>query len=311
MAALPWLAALPAHPPAGVCPPSCPNNELQWLFDRYCSDKGTFWQSKHHYGSAYHALFASVRGSVRALLEIGIGEDTAPSVAAWADYFPHARIYSFDVKDPKEFAQRAAHGGATERLAKRQAKFGCEYNASMWRDPRLVLTLGLDATDAEHLEVRPSSPASSRLQSCARLCNRTHRLQPRADAQTRARLRRRRWQHALPAEPLDVIIDDGSHKFLDQQATLHTLWPHLRPGGFYVVEGAARRLERHGGLDDARAPETDPAPPSQTWQTVWSAPCRGTRPSRRKCRRSTPAAGTSASSEKARGEPVAFQPLGR
>jgi len=39
----------------------------------------------------------------------------------------------------------------------------------------------------------------------------------------------------LPAT-LDVIIDDGSHKFLDQQRTLHTLWPRLTLGGFYIVE---------------------------------------------------------------------------
>ena len=37
-------------------------------------------------------------------------------------------------------------------------------------------------------------------------------------------------------EELDIIIDDGSHKFKDQEATLHTLWPRLKPGGFYIVE---------------------------------------------------------------------------
>ena len=183
-----------AHPPAGACPPSCPNNELSDLFDKYCSDKGTFWQSKHHYGSAYHSLFASLRDAVGAVLEIGIGEDTAPSAAAWADYFPRARIYSIDVKTAKEFEARAVHGGATERLAMRQAKFGCEYNASMWHNRRLSLTLGVDATDAQQLSA------------------------------------------ALPAEPLDLIVDDGSHRFGDQQATLHTMWPRLRPGGFYIVE---------------------------------------------------------------------------
>ena len=36
--------------------------------------------------------------------------------------------------------------------------------------------------------------------------------------------------------PFDLIIDDGSHRFLDQQATLHVLWPRVRPGGFYIVE---------------------------------------------------------------------------
>ena len=76
----------------------------------------------------------------------------------------------------------------------RQAKFGCEYNASMWHNQRLSLTLGVDATDAQQLSA------------------------------------------ALPAEPLDLIVDDGSHRFGDQQGTLHTTWPRLRPGGFYIVE---------------------------------------------------------------------------
>ena len=32
------------------------------------------------------------------------------------------------------------------------------------------------------------------------------------------------------------VPSSSSHKFLDQEATLHTLWPKLRPGGFYVIE---------------------------------------------------------------------------
>ena len=32
------------------------------------------------------------------------------------------------------------------------------------------------------------------------------------------------------------MIDDGSHRYLDQDATLHTLWPRVREGGFYVIE---------------------------------------------------------------------------
>ena len=49
-----------------------------------------------------------------------------------------------------------------------------------------------------------------------------------------------RWEPAqlkrvpnLP-ELLDIIIDDGSHRFHDQETMLLTLWPRLRPGGFYV-----------------------------------------------------------------------------
>lgn len=171
-----------------------PTNPLAALFDRFCSDKGTFWQSRHHYANAYHSLFQHVRPHVRNLVEIGIGEDTAPSVAAWLRYFPQAHIHAIDIKDAHEFAERAAPYGATERLVNYQARFGCEYDRTMWRHSRVHLTLGVDASDPRQL----------------------------------ARVR-------LPTN-VDVIIDDGSHRLRDQEATMRSLWPLLRPGGYYVVE---------------------------------------------------------------------------
>lgn len=188
------IAAVNARPAAAACPPSCANNDLLQLLDQYCSDKGTFWQSKHHYGTAYHSLFGSIRHAVKSLLEIGIGEDTAPSVQTWATYFPNADIFPVDIKTRREVSERARPGGATDRLIKHQAQFGCEYNRSMWDNPRVHLSLEIDASDPEQLKKVP-----------------------------------------LPAE-LDIILDDGSHKYLDQQRTLHTLWSRLRPGGFYIIE---------------------------------------------------------------------------
>ena len=120
------LGTAAGRPPKSACPPSCANNEMAELFDRYCSDKGTFWQSKHHYASAYHALFASIREHVSSILEVGIGEDTAPSVATWLQYFPRAHIYPVDIKTRREVADRAQPGGATDRLVTHQAQFGCE-----------------------------------------------------------------------------------------------------------------------------------------------------------------------------------------
>lgn len=35
----------------------------------------------------------------------------------------------------------------------------------------------------------------------------------------------------------DLIIDDGGHAMGQQQTSLGFLFPHVRPGGFYVVEG--------------------------------------------------------------------------
>jgi hypothetical protein len=183
-----------ARPSASACPPSCPVNELSQLYDQYCSDKGTFWQSKHHYASAYHSIFASARGAVESILEIGIGEDTAPSVASWLKYFPKAHIYPIDIKTTQEVARRAEPGGATDRLVEHQGQFGCEYNRSMWADPRVHLTLDTDASDPKQLS-----------------------------------------KVKLPAQ-IDIIIDDGSHRFLDQERTLLVLWPKLRPGGYYIIE---------------------------------------------------------------------------
>lgn len=51
----------------------------------------------------------------------------------------------------------------------------------------------------------------------------------------------------------DLIVDDGSHRSVDQQLTLRRLWPLLRPGGWYVVEDLDWRPE---GEDPARVSPT-------------------------------------------------------
>ena len=68
-----WRPILPTRKQR--CPPSCPNNELNELLDRFCSDKGTHFMGRHHYGNAYFSIFGGVREHVRELLEIGIGDD--------------------------------------------------------------------------------------------------------------------------------------------------------------------------------------------------------------------------------------------
>ncbi|MCU0292142.1 MAG: class I SAM-dependent methyltransferase [Thermoanaerobaculaceae bacterium] len=37
-------------------------------------------------------------------------------------------------------------------------------------------------------------------------------------------------------EPLDLVIDDASHLLPETRATFNTVFPHLRPGGLYVIE---------------------------------------------------------------------------
>lgn len=180
---------------------SCPRNDLAALFDRYCSDKGTKWQSRHHYSSAYDSLFRNQRDEVRSFLEIGIGEDTAPSLAAWRLYFPNANLHAVDIKTKEEFDERARPGGATERLILRQKPW-CAYE-HIWDDPRVHLHLDTDASDPEQLRKLRSTSKDT--------------------------------EAAIPSS-FDVIIDDGSHRFPDQEKTLLELWPSLSPGGVYIIE---------------------------------------------------------------------------
>ena len=43
---------------------------------------------------------------------------------------------------------------------------------------------------------------------------------------------------------LDIVIDDGSHKYRDQQLNLAQLLPLVRPGGYYVIEDVHTSLQR-------------------------------------------------------------------
>ena len=83
---LPLLAAraagwtddgFPECSPAPGCYPNRRANAhgsaLNALFNKYCSDKGTYWLSKHNYGVAYDMAFGPMRRSVRHLIELGVG----------------------------------------------------------------------------------------------------------------------------------------------------------------------------------------------------------------------------------------------
>lgn len=43
-------------------------------------------------------------------------------------------------------------------------------------------------------------------------------------------------KQVLSVQPYDIIIDDGGHYPLQQQASFKTLWDSLKPGGWYVIE---------------------------------------------------------------------------
>jgi len=43
-------------------------------------------------------------------------------------------------------------------------------------------------------------------------------------------------QDVVAGGDFDIIIDDGSHNAADVRASFEFLWPHVRPGGWYVIE---------------------------------------------------------------------------
>ena len=129
----------------------CATNILAQHYDNYCSDKGTFWQSRHHYANAYNAFLHPIRGKIRHVLEIGIGEDTAPSIATWLDYFNVAHIYAIDIKTRKEFEYKKLNG-EFGKLLHHQSQFGCVYNDNMWLNKRAHLFLDTNASNVDEME---------------------------------------------------------------------------------------------------------------------------------------------------------------
>lgn len=86
--------------------------ELVELADYYKTDKGTQIGHAHNYASLYSFLFEQFRDQAFSMLEIGlerggveagasvdrVGSDV-PSIRMWLNYFPHAKLYGFDLSD--------------------------------------------------------------------------------------------------------------------------------------------------------------------------------------------------------------------
>ncbi len=46
----------------------------------------------------------------------------------------------------------------------------------------------------------------------------------------------------------DVVIDDGGHYMKPQQESFRVLFPHVRPGGYYIIEDVATSYQpKFGG----------------------------------------------------------------
>lgn len=57
--------------------------------------------------------------------------------------------------------------------------------------------------------------------------------------------------------PFDFVIDDGGHRAVQQKTSLEVLWPHVKPGGVYVIEDIHTSYYREEGFDMGwREPDT-------------------------------------------------------
>ena len=57
--------------------------------------------------------------------------------------------------------------------------------------------------------------------------------------------------------PFDFIIDDGGHRADQQKTSLRVLWPHLKPGGTYVIEDIHTSYYQDDGFNMGwREPDT-------------------------------------------------------
>jgi hypothetical protein len=57
------------------------------------------------------------------------------------------------------------------------------------------------------------------------------------------------WVHTIGSD-IDIIIDDGGHRNDQIYKTFMTLWPHLKPGGYYFIEDLQVGRDRSYHGDD-------------------------------------------------------------
>lgn len=72
-------------------------HELTNLANKYNSDKGTVFGSKHGFTEDYGPYFEKYKCEKINILEIGINDGS--SLRMWYDYFPHATIVGIDIDD--------------------------------------------------------------------------------------------------------------------------------------------------------------------------------------------------------------------
>ena len=126
------------------------NSLLDHYFNKWCSDKGTYWLSKHNYGAAYDTVLRPTRKRTRNLIEVGVGDETAGSTNAWREYFPKAELWILDIdvarfKDTKQWAW----------ASRQKRRHGCFDDPNVWTAPRVHPMFGVDSSNRTQLRSLP------------------------------------------------------------------------------------------------------------------------------------------------------------
>ena len=126
------------------------NSLLNHLFNKWCSDKGTYWLSKHNYGAAYDTVLRPTRKRVRNLLEIGVGDETAGSLNAWREYFPKAEFWIAEI-DVARFQDKKQWAWASRQ----KRRHGCFDDPNVFTAPRVHPLFGTDSSNRTALKNLP------------------------------------------------------------------------------------------------------------------------------------------------------------
>jgi hypothetical protein len=63
-----------------------------------------------------------------------------------------------------------------------------------------------------------------------------HRMKVLIEHQDSPELQAQLMRHTDAPAAWDLIVDDASHRAVETAATLANMWPHVRHGGYYVIE---------------------------------------------------------------------------
>ena len=117
------------------------NNDLDFLFNKYGSDKGGYFKTKylgwnpHNYAQIYDDLFSTLRKKKFNFLEVGIGSvdpsiksslpvhcKSGASLRAFQDYFSKAIIYGCDIDHKVLFKEKRIKTFYLDQTSKNKVK---------------------------------------------------------------------------------------------------------------------------------------------------------------------------------------------